>query len=55
VYAYCVAAGLKDGQAVPESDEAMLSNIITFVFPEASSEDVTASIRNRPQRVSAYA
>lgn len=47
-------AGLKDGQAVPEADESMLTSIISFVFPEASSDDVLASIRSRPQRVSAY-
>lgn len=50
----CLLAGLKDGQAVPEGDEAMLTSIIGFVFPEASSDDVLASIRSRPQRVSAY-
>jgi hypothetical protein len=50
----CCLAGLTDGQAVAESDEAVLSAIISFVFPEASSEDVVASIRSRPQRVSAY-
>jgi hypothetical protein len=50
----CCLAGLTDGQAVPESDEAVLSAIISFVFPEASSEDIVASIRSRPQRVSAY-
>lgn len=50
----CFCAGLKDGQAVPEADEQMLSAIISFVFPEASSEEVQSSIRGRPQRVSAY-
>ena len=50
----CLRAGLADGQAVPEGDEAMLTSIISFVFPEASSEEVLASIKGRPQRVSAY-
>jgi hypothetical protein len=48
-------AGLKDGQAVAEADETMLAAIVSFVFPEASSEEVLTSIRGRPQRVSAYA
>lgn len=47
-------AGLKDGEAVPEADESMLRDIVSFVFPEASSEEVMTSIRDRPQRVSAY-
>jgi hypothetical protein len=52
--AAALLAGLKDGEAVPEADESMLTSIISFVFPEASSDDVLASIRSRPQRVSAY-
>lgn len=54
VLAVAMGAGLADGQAVPEGDEAMLTSIISFVFPEASSEEVLASIKGRPQRVSAY-
>ncbi|KAF6251625.1 hypothetical protein COO60DRAFT_1298202 [Scenedesmus sp. NREL 46B-D3] len=47
--------GLSEGQAVSEADEAMLSAVLGWVFPEATSEQLTASIRGRPARVSAYA
>lgn len=46
--------GLADGQPVPEGDEAMLVAILGYVFPESSAEELAASIRGRPGRVSAY-
>eukprot|EP00879_Flechtneria_rotunda_P012323 GHRR01012870.1.p1 GENE.GHRR01012870.1~~GHRR01012870.1.p1 ORF type:complete len:177 (+),score=42.38 GHRR01012870.1:1502-2032(+) len=46
--------GLSDGQAVQEADEGMLADILGFVFPEASREQVLDSIHSRPQRTSAY-
>jgi hypothetical protein len=49
-----VCAGLAEGQAVSDADEPMLSAILGWVFPEATSEQLTASIRGRPGRVSAY-
>jgi hypothetical protein len=39
---------------VPEADEGMLTDIVGWVFPDASREEVLESIRSRPQRVSAY-
>lgn len=46
--------GLAEGQAVSEADEPMLSAVLGWVFPEATSEQLAASIRGRPGRVSAY-
>lgn len=49
-----LTAGLGEGGAVKAEDEDMLADILCYVFPEASRDDVLNSIRSRPQRVSAY-
>eukprot|EP00878_Enallax_costatus_P024746 GHUV01026431.1.p1 GENE.GHUV01026431.1~~GHUV01026431.1.p1 ORF type:complete len:220 (+),score=46.80 GHUV01026431.1:181-840(+) len=46
--------GLGEGGAVKAEDEGMLADIICYVFPEATREEVLDSIRSRPQRVSVY-